>query len=139
MQPKNLCFTSNYFILFAGILIFTAQVIAAEGPQSFTSNDGTLTISWQSDFSNFTQFQIIDKYGQVQVSYPVIAEQGWVVSGLANGQYKVQLTHQHKNYLIGTVEVRHYSLKIAFILFALGALMFAYLVLTLIKQNGTRA
>ncbi|NMH61025.1 hypothetical protein [Alteromonas ponticola] len=108
---------------------------AAERSQAYSSNDGVITVPWQSDYATYNHFHILDATGSKQSTYPVIAGQGWVVSGLPNGNYDVVLSSANSERLIGNIRVEHYSLQSAFTLFAIGALMFAYLIFTLLKHQ----
>ncbi|MCW8108409.1 hypothetical protein OPS25_07875 [Alteromonas ponticola] len=137
MQSDNLYLTHNVFILLVGMFVSAPALDAAEQPPVYASNDGVKTISWQPDYETFNQLLILNTNGSVQASYPVISGQGWVVSGLSDGRYTLQLTKQNQERVIGTLEVEHYSLKSAVTLFGMGALMFAYLLYTLFTPRST--
>ncbi len=137
MQSDNLCLTSKVFILVVGLMLAPTIAQAAAQPSAQTSNDGTATIPWKSEYIAYNKFLVINTSGTVQASYPIIKGQGWVVTGLADGRYEIQLTSQNQSLPITTLDVQHYPLRSACTLFVLGALMFIYLVVSLVKQEGS--
>lgn len=112
--------------------LVTVDVVAEEvDPPEAISRDGTVNLSWQSDYADYEQLLVRKASGGVIAAYPVIANQNWSLSGLSNGNYVLSLSDETRQKKILVLRVQHYSLNSALSLFGLGLLLFAYLVFTL--------
>ncbi len=100
------------------------------------SRDGTLDLSWQSDYAGFEQLTVRQASGKPFAVYPVIQGQNWSLSGLSDGDYHIELSDNTRSKTIHVVRVEHYSLHSALTLFAIGLLLFAYLLFTLKRGEG---
>ncbi|QJR82649.1 hypothetical protein CA267_018780 [Alteromonas pelagimontana] len=120
------------FFVVVWIMFLTSNASAAnKNVEKQTTRDGTVTIPWHADYAKYNTLSVKGVNEEEIASYPVIADQGWVLSGLSSGNYSVFLTSTAKTIKVSDIRVQHFSLKSAGALFGLGFLMFCYLLYTL--------
>lgn len=132
-RPRSGCWVAVFFCLMGAF----APVIASQNDiPMLESRDGTATVSWKAEYSGYAVLRVSASPNKIVATYPVTEAQGWVLSGLPNGNYTLALTSPTQSPLhVARLSVRHYPLKAAFGLFSVGMLMFAYLLFTLVKAN----
>lgn len=132
MYSANWRYRALYLLLViaCGLLIISRPA-TAEKHTVQTSPDGTVTVPWEDRFSPFNSLVVYDQGGSERGRYPVIQQQGWVLSGLPDGLYSLYLIAPGQKLPLNSIEVRHYSLALAGSLFVAGLFMFLYLLFTL--------
>ena len=141
MISQNQRYCEDFRWVIIALLLCVTHMAAAADTQSLTSPDGTVTISWNDSYSDFTTLVVSGTSGEYRATYPVTDGQNWVLSGLENGDYTFELhadSGSGSALTVATLTVEHYSLRTAGALFFIGFIIFACLLFTLRKiTHGT--
>ena len=128
------------FVLFISSGALFAQVISLTTERGGVSNDGRIKLIWTAsgDSATYETQQATDS----AFAYPKIIYQGSdrasFISGLENGTYYYRVRSENSAWSKTlTVTVQHHSLKLAWVLFALGAVVFLLTVWVVIKGSLT--
>ncbi|WMS86881.1 hypothetical protein [Pleionea litopenaei] len=110
-------------------------------PASQSSSEGYYTLRWEHSSSNFQRLEVSSDatFQTISVEYPVSGMKGISLTGYQDGTYFFRLIDdQQQASNSATVVVKHRSLSLAIILFALGFSLFVVLIGVLIFSSRRR-
>ena len=96
--------------------------------------EGYIVVQNNASNTNYHSIHLIDTHQRsATVQFPFQNRSSWVFSGLAGGQYRVELVNDVERHVLTEFKVEHYSIAKALWFFLLGLAMFASLIWRLLS------
>lgn len=118
------------FLTVIGVMFSAFHVCGEDARDTRISRDGTVVIAWHKGYAEFTEL-VVYRNEEPFLSFPVIKNSGWTLSGLQNGAYDIALSSPRGSQVLFHLKVQHYPLSTALAFFSVGLLMFGLLIFTL--------